>query len=251
MEDLHIKQVDRKTKRLRFTTIKQREAATTADVFRKSKGDRLRVHQQSSSIAKLKTKDDAFSENSSSSFQSEIDLIQEKNATEQFNYFYRKCWPFCRSLVELLHYKDQVIELFVTNLSVKAKLCTAETLIDLLHLLGVLARDLRGEIVNDKLHSIIRVVLGLVDPMSPRTSESVFQCLSYLFLYCVNGDPNLDEITNEKKNFEFLDEMRKYFGPMFGHKKEFVRRLSAESFASLFRKCRKKKLRKIHVVSEM
>lgn len=220
---------DNSTNRLRFSGVKERELATSADVYRRTKGDKLRVHQSKS---EAKTADDDAKDDSSK-FQKELDLIHEKNASEEFTTFYRECWPLCRSFPELLHYKGKILELLLKLLSC-ARL--AGTKIDQLYLLGVLARDLREELtLKGGVHPILRKVLSIVDPLSPSVTEGVFQCVSYIFLYtCSNSECASDEMTE-------------YYGGALGHRKEFVRKLSAEAFSSLFRKCKKRKLRRNHV----
>ena len=242
MEQLFVKKYDYETKKLRFTGIKERESVTTADVFRKAKkGDQGRIHHSS------KTKLSEEDKNLSSGFQTELDLIFEKNASEQFKFFYHKCWSLCRSLPEILHYKSQILDL-ITSTALSDR-CLADTKIDLLYLIGVLARDLRIDLVESNsdgssqnyLQTIISKVLSLVDPLSPRVTESVFQCLSYLLLYCVS--------VRDSQNAATADTMRQFYGTFLGHQKDFVRRLAAEAFGGLFRKCKKLKAKRSHIVS--
>ena len=245
MEQLHVKTVNQYTNRLRFSGIKQRELATTADVYRRAKqGDQIRVHSNGGT----KVANDENPDTVPAGFQSEMDHLHEKNATEEYHHFYSKCWSLSRSLPEILHYREKILSLIIS--SAEAEDCTTQTRIDLLHLLGVLARDLRSDLVEAApkcvekkesicFHPLIRKLLNLVDPLNPSITESVFQTLSYLFMYCIPSD----------NTYCTADEMRQYYGTFLGHKKDFVRRLAAEAFSSLFRKCKKAKAKRNHVVS--
>jgi len=248
MDQLHVKTVNHQTQRLRFNGIKERELATSADVYRRAKkGDQVRVHH---STGETKVAENENPDLVPASFQTELDLLNEKNATEQFHYFYSKCWSLSRSLPEILHYREEIVSLLMS--SAVSEQCTAQTKIDLLYLLSVLARDLRNDLVDSScgdingslsLHPLIRKALNLVDPMNPSITESVFQSLSYLFMYCLS--------TNDSSTSDCIaDEMRQYYGTFLGHKKDFVRRLTAETFSSLFRKCKKMKAKRNHVVSQ-
>jgi U3 small nucleolar RNA-associated protein 20 len=124
---------------------------------------------------------------------------------------------------------------------------------DILHLLAVLARDLRHEI-HPYLHSKIlpRLVDDLLNPPLARQQqlptdvtilESCLRTLSYLFRY---DTETLVTEMSEKEKEPCLEAMRPYYGKLLAHRREVIRRMSAEALAPLIRRL-KESGRKRHI----
>ncbi len=204
----------------------------------------------------------------STNFSSEVDVALDRNASEIFSKFHREIWILIRSLPEILHNLDKIIDILMSYMLSPAVMPERPTPIDesspsnareefvinhattdILHLLSVLARDLRHEI-HPYLHTKIlpRVFKDLLNPPPPPPEskkqpipldvtivETAFRTLSYIFRY----DSNL--IVNE------IESMRQYYGITVGHRRELIRRLSAETFAPHIRKIKSQKARERHI----
>jgi U3 small nucleolar RNA-associated protein 20 len=204
----------------------------------------------------------------STNFSSEVDVAFDRNASEIFSKFHREIWMLIRSLPEILHNLDKIIDLLMAYMLSPASMLerptptdTSPTSIareefvinhattDVLHLLSVLARDLRHEI-HPYLHTKIlpRVFQDLLNPPPPPPEskkqpipldvtivETAFRTLSYIFRY----DSNL--IVSD------MEPMRKYYGITLGHRRELIRRLSAETFAPQIRKMKSQSARERHI----
>ena len=204
----------------------------------------------------------------STNFSSEIDVAFDRNASEIFSKFHREIWVLIRSLPEILHNLDKIIDLLMAYMLSPASKPETPTPVDsfpatsdreefvinhattdILHLLSVLARDLRHEI-DPYLHTKIlpRVLQDLLNPPPPPPEskkqpipldvtivETAFRTLSYIFRY------NSNMIVNG------MESMRKYYGITLGHRRELIRRLSAETFAPQIRKMKSQSAREQHI----
>ncbi len=230
-----------------------------------------------------------------STFAMELDLAKSRNASILFSKLYRSLVPLVGSLPEILHHAKKIVTIllsYVLSHYTKPSEATPDDLwmnvdpkkkrdlfvvnivtTDVLHLLSVLARDLRHEI-HPYVHSLIlpRIVHDLINPPTTvadpemkqqRTLdivviETAFRTLSYVFRY--DADEMLSESAetpkDEKKKFKkkgnskvegCLEPMRKYYGAILAHKTNLVRRLGAESFAPLIRKLKSNTSKKKHV----
>lgn len=272
----------RSRNRFRFASTKQREQRATADVYR---GYKRRIGVASSAtreeaVHHSKEPDQKKSRHAetavalagltdlqSASLAEEVDLANDRNASEIFGKFYRETWSLVRSLPEILHHREKIVQLMLDYLlspeeeeasdqagergPVRYQANQATT--DILHLLAVLARDLRHEI-HPYLHSKIlpRLVDDLLNPPLARQQqlptdvtilESCLRTLSYLFRY--DAETLVTEMS-EKEKEPCLEAMRPYYGKMLAHRREVVRRMSAEALAPLIRRL-KESGRKRHV----
>ena len=212
--------------------------------------------------------DDEIQLEISTNFSSEVDVALDRNASEIFSKFHREIWILIRSLPEILHNLDKIIDILMSYMLSPASMPERPTRLDksptpmsqeefvinhattdVLHLLSVLARDLRHEI-HPYLHTKIlpRVFKDLLNPPPPPSEskkqpipldvtivETAFRTLSYIFRY----DSNL--IVND------MESMRKYYGITLGHRRELIRRLSAETFSPHIRKIKSQKARERHI----
>ena len=178
------------------------------------------------SLAEVLSSDDEFDGGVESCFASELDLAQDRNASELYGKFYREIWPLTRSLAEMLHHASEIIAILMcyllspesapntatrredvehllspgdqSNHLRKAYIVNLVTT-DVLHLIGVLARDFRHEIHRFVHPAIVpRIVYDLLNPPPPPLAESnkrqqlplnvvvveaAFRALSYVFRY--------------------------------------------------------------------
>lgn len=301
------------TNRIRFASAKERARRATADVYRAYKrhsgtsaSREERVHTLDLKTSQRKKKrrvgdkdekiikvvdsdgDDNIEEDDlETTFSSELDLAQDRNASGQFSAFYREIWPMTRSLPELLHHIDSVIDCLMSHMLTR-KTCPSDendpaskkitgyvvnyATKDILHLLAVIARDLRHEI-HPCIYSRIlpRITMDLLNPPSSEAwarqnniqgytvdvevVEMAFRTLSYCFRYdsdrlLGNKRTEMKEKKSKRKGTDksaekdsedvCLEQMRKFYGATLAHKRECVRRLAAESFAPLVQKLKTK-----------
>jgi len=229
-----------------------------------------------------------------SCFASELDLAQDRNASELFGKLYRELWPLTRSLAEMLHHADDIVAVLLCYLlspesdpgtpterkdiahmlqkegggapAAPKRVPYAVNLVttDVLHLIGVLARDFRHEIHGFVHPAIVpRIVYDLLNPPPPPPSETdkrqqialdvtvvetAFRSLSYVFRYdsdlLVKGEKDGDGSSGGGNNME---PMRQYYGATLAHRRDYVRRLAAETFAPLIRRMKSDSARSKHI----
>jgi len=226
-------------------------------------------------------------------FLAELEISSQRNGSQLFQNLVRQLRPLSNSLAELLHHKEKIVELLCAFLlspreddgaptprrranedkkaykkwlaakapnGFVANLATS----DVLHLFGVLARELRREIYPFLNTTILpRIIDDLLNPppiivkdsekqqnntlLDVSLVESAFRALSFLFKY--NSDelissqsPNMSKVDDKKAGD--ADIIRQYYGKTICHKREVVRRLACESYAPLLRKCSDKGLKR-------
>ena len=268
--------------RFRFATQRQRERRATADVYR---GYKRRIGVASSAnreeslhrtthpvVKKRKVEGDegvalsgsALSDLQSASLAEELDLAFDRNPSEVFSKFYRQIWYYVRSLPEIIHHREKIVQLMLDNLLSPEEGASTEggrvrfqpnpATTDILHLLAVLARDLRHEI-HPCIHTKIlpRLVDDLLSPPMAKNQsvpldvtiiEACIRTMSYCFRY--DSEALLAETIKEGEQ-PCLELMRQYYGKTLAHRREVVRRLSAEAIAPLIRRLRTEQARKKHL----
>ena len=302
----HIKSLNtdsRGKNRLRYSSTKERAKTASADVYRSYKrrigvtsaaSREERVHHPNQDESRKRQRTSASSErvavirqehktddsdlDDESTFASELDLANDRNASEIFSGFYREIWHLVRSLPEVLHHASEIVDILMSYVlspeSTPFEKCpqvptvfggaNRETYVvnpattDILHLLAVLARDLRHEI-HPFVHTLIvpRLVYDLLNPplpppesgkqplpMNVTVVEASFRALSYVFRY--DSEPLLSQVEKEGQE-PCLEKMRQYYGATLGHKRDYVRRLAAETFAPMIRKLKTDSARRRHI----
>jgi hypothetical protein len=328
----HIKSFNadpRAKNRIKFISAKQRAKQASADVYRSykrrigvvtsaaSREERVHHRDQFNDSAKSRKKrktitsgggettaiignndlfedegDEELELETSTTFQMELDLARDRNASNLFAKLYPVLVPLVRSLPEILHHAEKIVnilmcyvlspysnphdatpeEMWKPNSSGNKRDLFVVNIVttDVLHLISVLARDLRHEI-HPYVHEYIlpRIVNDLINPPTTVSDpemkqqrtlditvvETAFRTLSYIFRYDTSsflneGVPNKNDQSKEavESNVEgCLELMRKYYGSTLAHKSDFVRRLGAESFSPLVRKLKSTASKKKHV----
>ena len=92
--------------------------------------------------------------------------------------------------------------------------------------------DLTSHRPHHPVHPLIGAVVSLVNTLRPEQTGEAFKSLSYIFKHL--AEPLIADI----------DSLRKYYGPLLGHKRDFVRQFAAETFAPLIRRLPPKALQK-------
>ena len=295
MNSQHIKSVNtdgRSKKRLTFATSKKRSKLASADTYRTFHGRRVgqgtsaasreeQVHnprpkkkgktqlgvagkaEQTKDAAEL---DDSGSdvESAETNFAIELDVTLDRNCSQVFASFHREVWHLARSLPEILHHADKIIDLVLAYMlspdtapemkssldsksmagTKRARYITNHATTDILHLLAVLARDLRHEI-HPYLHQKIipRILSDLLHPPATDDNkqqvpldvslvEAAFRTMSYIFRY----DAEALLFEGSEKEEPCLEPIRPYYGMILASRRQLVRRLGAETFAPLVRK---------------
>ena len=228
-------------------------------------------------------------------FFTELEVASQRNGSQVFRKLVRELRPLCKSLAELLHYSERIADaLYAYLLSPRGSDGQATPLRrkdedwksylkhlkekvpdgyvvhvatnDVLHLLGVLARELRHEIypyLNTRL--LPRIVGDLLNPptyivdleSSQKRSnvipldvshiENAFRSMSYLFKYSSSrliDNYKPDQTEPATKQAGDADILRQYYGMTLCHKRDIVRRLACESYAPILRKCTDKGLKR-------
>lgn len=287
MDKQHVKSfnVDRKGKnRFRFSSSKQRGKNVSADVYRSYKrrfgvtsaADREESVHRPKRRKQCEEEEKENDENLGSTFADELELANDRNGSALFAEFYREMWPLVRSVPELLHHSALVVDLLLaymmspeSNPEEKSTCYNApdcqqsiyvpnHATTDILHLLAVLAKDIQQEIHAYVYSKILpRIVTDLINPPPPQANsgkqpipidvlivETAFRTLSYIFQHDAE-----QLVTDSIKDGEepCLEQIRKYYGPTLGHKRDVVRRLAAETFAPLVRRIKTDSARKKHL----
>lgn len=247
--------------------------------------------------------DELLPQDVESCFASELDLAQDRNASELFGKMYREIWPLTRSLAEMLHHADDIVAILLCYLLSPESDPGAPTerkdiahmlqkegggsvsgggnpsaagpkripyvvnlvTTDVLHLIGVLARDFRHEIHGFVHPAIVpRIVYDLLNPPPPPPSETdkrqqialdvtvveaAFRSLSYVFRYdsdlLMKGEKVGDGSSGGGSNN--MEPMRQYYGATLAHRRDYVRRLAAETYAPLIRRMKSDSARSKHI----
>lgn len=154
---------------------------------------------------------------------------------DDFVFFFNEVIDLVQSPEMLLHNLSKVVDIIIFHLSVPGSLAIDS----ILKLVTVLSRDMRftrfflfisrGELLihYDKL---LPTLLSLMDPQEPEKTSNVFQTILLMFRN-LNGDDIRDHISI----------IRKYYGPLFGHKTPFIRQFACESYCYLLRHMSSKK----------
>lgn len=198
-----------------------------------------------------------------SMFASELEVALDRNASEIFGKFHREVWGLVRSLPETLHHLKKIVDVLMNYLlspetmPERPSVQTSSTepfvinhaTTDILHLLSVLAKDVREEL-HPYLHTRVlpRIIQDLLNPPLPPPGsgkqpipldvtivEAAFRTLSYIFRY----DANVLK--------DDLEAMRQFYGMTLANRRELVRRLAAETFAPLIRKLPTQNSRQRHL----
>ena len=274
---------------------------TAVIVSSKSKlAAKAKHHQEEDTRNTHELDEDAEEEHSSlltggTLFFTELEVASQRNGSQVFGKLVRELRPLCKSLAELLHHSEHIVgTLYAYLLSPRGSDGQATPLRrkdeewksylkhlkekvpdgyvvhvatnDVLHLLGVLARELRHEVypyLNTRL--LPRIVGDLLNPptytvdseSSEKRSnvvpldvshiETAFRSMSYLFKYSSNrliDNYQPDQIEPPAKQAGDADILRQYYGMTICHKRDIVRRLACESYAPILRKCTDKGLKR-------
>ena len=192
-------------------------------------------------------------------FLAEIEISGQRNGSQYFHKLIAELRPLCKSFAELLHHKEKIVDLLCEKLLSEdaeaggyvANIATN----DILHLLGVLARELRAELyifLNKKIFP--RIIDDMLNP--PRLTnqdgqqghrapldvahiEAAFRCLSYLFKY-----DSEQLISGQDGKAGDADNLRQHYGKTVCHRRDIVRKLACEAYAPLLRKCSDKGLKR-------
>jgi hypothetical protein len=100
--------------------------------------------------------------------------------------------------------------------------CT-RTSAPLMQLLSVLTQEVSEELFPH-FHNIMNALMGCMSGEAPEQSGGAFRTLSYVFKSL--AEPIIEDISS----------MKKYYGPLLGHVRSFIRQFAAETFAPLLRR---------------
>lgn len=100
-------------------------------------------------------------------------------------------------------------------------------------LVAVLAKEVGAELyVRGHFCPLMDALLTLLDPLNPEATARTIQAMAHLFTHL--SKPLLVD----------LDALKRYYGQLLGHKKEFIRKYAAEALAGLLRRLGDKQLGK-------
>lgn len=203
----------------------------------------------------------------------ELDVSLDRNASEIFGKLHRELWPLVRSLPEVLYHKAMIVDILLAYLlspesapEEKSPVSIGKEKIpyrvnhgttDVMHLLAVLARDVRHEIHEFLPQIVHRILSDLLNRPSPEADtgkqpipldvtivEAAFRTLSYIFRY--DAERLLSTIVGKDQE-PCLEDMRQYYGLTLAHRRELIRKLAAQSFAPMIRQISSNKGQKRHI----
>jgi U3 small nucleolar RNA-associated protein 20 len=131
-----------------------------------------------------------FLQQSQSYFNDVLLKWRDQDLTTQFQTVARELRPFVHSLPQILHHRDEIIEILLRHLQVEK----SSARVAILELLSTLARDLRME-YYPVFPRVLRAVAMLLDPRDVQVVEASFVCIGFLFKFLLRqllGDlPNV------------------------------------------------------------
>ncbi len=141
--------------------------------------------------------------------------------------------PKCQSVAHLLHHSKHVVSQLLDLLYNPPPSGPSLTL----RIIGVLSRDLQGEIhpfFGHLMESFVSLLQKDEQPfvLSPELAGSVFRCMGHVFKFdarLIRSDLNV---------------LKGYYARLLGHKKPYIRRYASEVFALLLRGADSKPLQK-------
>ncbi len=143
--------------------------------------------------------------------------------------------PKCQSVAHLLHHTGYVFRQLLDLLHNPPPSGPSLTL----RIIGVLSRDLQGEIhpyFGDLMESLVSLLLQKDDgqpfALSPELAGSVFRCMGHVFKF------------NARLIRSNLNVLKHYYSRLLGHRTTYVRRYASEVFALLLRGADSKPLQK-------
>jgi len=130
----------------------------------------------------------------------------------------------------VLHHLSGIVLLLTTHLKANPWGAAHE---NALLLIAVLAKEVGAELyVRGHFRPLMDALLTILDPLNPEATARAIQAMAHLFTHL--SKPLLLD----------LDVLKRYYGPLLGHKKEFIRRYAAEALAGLLRRLGDKQLGK-------
>ncbi|GAB5030268.1 u3 small nucleolar rna-associated [Nannochloropsis oceanica] len=163
-------------------------------------------------------------------FQDHIQAYLELNPSRAFQRLGKDLAPLSRSLPEVLHHLSGIVLLLTTHLTANTWGPAHE---NALLLVAVLAKEVGAELyVRGHFRPLMDALLNLLDPLNPEATARAVQAMAHLFTHL------------SKPLLVNLDVLKRYYGPLLGHKKEFVRKYAAEALAGLLRRLGDKQIGK-------
>ncbi|CAM9433513.1 unnamed protein product, partial [Discosporangium mesarthrocarpum] len=164
-------------------------------------------------------------------FREELERGKELNTTPTFKRFYYQVWPLVQSLPELLYHAKTVVNMLLSLLEKPDVVVQSGE--QVLQLLSVLGRDLQGSFFPFFPRvSVTLVSLMESDSVAPEACGRILRCLGFLLKFV--SRPLADDI----------DTLKALYPPLLGHRKDFVRRLAAQSLAPALRRLKPKVMRR-------
>jgi U3 small nucleolar RNA-associated protein 20 len=165
---------------------------------------------------------------SASHFLTQFYKCRELDSSAHFNQFSKQIQPLIQSFPLVLLNKNKIINIILAGLQVENTLA----LPSLLQLLPVLAKDLRHEIYP-QFPSITMTLLELISNyLTDSTSlELIFTSIMFLFKFL------LKQLVQD---IEYI--YHNFYKQILQHRKVYIRRFAAESFAYLLRKLKNNQL---------
>ncbi|CAN0258725.1 unnamed protein product [Ectocarpus sp. 6 AP-2014] len=164
-------------------------------------------------------------------FQQELDRSKELNVTPPFKRFYYKVWPLVQSLPELLHHAPAVVDMLLALLEDPVVVTQAGE--ETLQLLSVLARDLQSSFFPH-FPRVSTALIGLIasPDVSPEICGRVLRCLGFLLKFVA------------RPLSKDMAAVRALYAPLLGHKRDFARKMAAQTLAPAVRRLKPKAMRR-------
>eukprot|EP01084_Bolivina_argentea_P143425 251868_1 len=240
-----VRRVERFKRRRKFAGEKSREKAQDVDVIHKTSPAEIPgglddfyaygTLEEDTAISCADTNNAGIYEISSRSSYTYRELERYRGMDSSMKW--RQCCtsilPKCQSVAHLLHHSKHVVSQLLDLLYNPPPSGPSLTL----RIIGVLSRDLQGEIhpfFGHLMESFVSLLQKDEQPfvLSPELAGSVFRCMGHVFKFdarLIRSDLNV---------------LKGYYARLLGHKKPYIRRYASEVFALLLRGADSKPLQK-------
>lgn len=191
----------------RFRGEAERTAAASSGIARRVRAD----HERSAAPSQGEQ---------SSFFKDELDRWRELDISGDFKRLNYKLAPISRTLAQVIHHKNEIIDALLGCLHDKQCLCWKPAM----HLVGVLARDLQHDMF-ERFDDVVSVLRTRIDPTAPEATAETFRTVSFVFKYLS------ESILADSKYSVRFNEWIAYLGS----NKVFIRELTASSLSLLLK----------------
>jgi len=160
-------------------------------------------------------------------FHDHVQGYLELNTSQAFQRLGKDLAPLSRSLPEVIHHLPGIVRILTDRL----RHTWGPAHEHALFLVAVLAKEVGAELyAGGHFDSLMDTLLVTLDPSNPENTARVVQSMAHLFT------------SLHRPILRDLNVLKRYYGPLLGHRKVFVRKYAAEALAGLLRRLEDERL---------